>query len=288
MHNPLSTKQTPILPFLKWPGGKRWLVSEHVDWFSSENGRHIEPFLGGGAAFFRSMPQSAILTDANTQLISTYEALRDEPTKVLSHLQHHHLSHNTAYYYSIRDRSFRSPASKAAQFIYLNRTCFNGIYRVNLRGGFNVPIGTKSCVLMPTDDFQAVSELLRRAKLRARDFAITIKLAREKDFLYIDPPYTVQHNNNNFVKYNEHIFSWADQIRLAQASLRAAKRGVKVLISNADHPSVCGLYLDKVWGQVKIHRHSVLASAAEKRRPTTELIVSNYLTSDGEIVEVRT
>lgn len=288
MNNSTSVGQKLLVPFLKWPGGKRWLLSQHSDWFSCNTRRHIEPFLGSAAAFFHTMPKTAILTDANAELIKTYEAVRDDPLGVEMRLQMHHRNHNETYYYAVRDRQARNPLTRAARFIYLNRTCFNGIYRVNLKGVFNVPIGTKTSVVLPTDDFQRVANLLRSVKLATRDFARTIRLAHEGDFLYLDPPYTVQHNNNNFVKYNERIFSWADQIRLSEFAFRAATRGAHVLISNADHPSVSELYRQPIWVQMKVHRFSKLASSSEKRRPTTELVVSNYLSATGEVQSVRT
>jgi DNA adenine methylase len=288
MQKQQSARPASIIPFLKWPGGKRWLVSQHSDWFHSRDGRHIEPFLGGAAAFFHSLPASAILTDANSELIATYEAVRADPHGVLKHLRHHQRRHSDSYYYSMRDRVPRSPVTRAARFIYLNRTCFNGIYRVNLKGVFNVPIGTKSSVILPTDDFEAIATLLKGVKLATRDFAQTIKLVKERDVLYIDPPYTVKHNNNNFVKYNERIFSWADQIRLSKCALHAAEGGARVLISNADHPYVRELYRQSIWQQITVHRFSKLASFSKNRRPTTELVISNYLSATGEIAAVRT
>jgi DNA adenine methylase len=120
----------------------------------------------------------------------------------------------------------------------LNRTCFNGIYRVNLRGAFNVPKGTKSAVVLPTDDFSEAQRLLRRAKLLDGDFEEVIDQAQSGDLVFADPPYTVRHNNNGFIKYNEKLFSWDDQERLARVLTRAAKRGVKVVATNADHREI--------------------------------------------------
>ncbi len=285
-----TTSASPIrlTPFLKWPGGKRWLVGQHSEWFEGHAGRHIEPFLGGAAAFFYSRPRRAILSDSNADLISTYETVRDSPTEIERLLLSHQSKHSSEYYYQTRRSVPTDPLEKAGRFIYLNRTCFNGLFRVNLKGTFNVPIGSKTNVVLPDDDFLRISEALAGVDLRSRDFGRTISLTRREDFLYADPPYTVQHNNNNFVKYNERIFSWADQIRLSERLLSAARRGVRVLMSNADHPSVRGLYSDRIWTRLSISRRSVLASNPDKRTLTTELVVSNFLNAHGQIVETRT
>jgi DNA adenine methylase len=269
-------------PFLKWAGGKRWLVAQRPEWLRPEASRHVEPFLGSGAVFFRAEPTKAILSDLNAELIETYVALREHPVDVWRNLQEHQRQHSAEYYYRIRAMVCRTPVTRAARFIYLNRTCFNGLYRVNLRGEFNVPKGTKNAVLLPNDDFASVSMVLRRAKLCACDFSTTISVAGEGDFLYVDPPYTVRHNANNFLKYNEQIFSWHDQQRLAKDLALAAKRGASILMSNADHSCIHRLYAESVWQQIPVHRFSKLASSAEHRKATTELVVSNYLTENGK------
>jgi DNA adenine methylase len=276
-----------IIPFLKWAGGKRWFVAKHSEWLRRDAVRYLEPFLGSGAVFFHIKPQCAILSDLNSELVTTYQSVRDAPCEVRRHLEVHQQMHSTDYYYLLRKKKPRSASRKAARFIYLNRTCFNGIYRVNLQGVFNVPKGTKDKVLLPGDDFAGVSKLLQPVTIVSQDFANTIEEAKEGDFLYIDPPYTVRHNNNNFLKYNEHIFSWADQKRLAVCLIRAAKRGASVLISNADHSCTHELYRSKLWQRITVDRFSRLASFAKHRKGTTELVISNYLNRDGEQEEPR-
>ncbi|MCF6267223.1 MAG: Dam family site-specific DNA-(adenine-N6)-methyltransferase [Desulfuromusa sp.] len=271
-----------MTPFLKWAGGKRWLVSQHDAWLRNNAKRYIEPFLGSGAVFFHMQPTSAILSDINAELVATYQALRDTPLKVRRHLLAHHRMHSIDHYYHVRQQAPRTAATQAARFIYLNRTCFNGLYRVNLKGVFNVPKGTKEKVILPSDDFENVSALLQATALVSCDFADTIRQAKSGDFLYIDPPYTVRHNNNNFLKYNEHIFSWADQKRLAVCLAEAARRGVSILISNADHPCIHELYGASYWQRMTVDRFSRLASSAKHRRGTTEAVISNYLKENGE------
>lgn len=271
-----------MTPFLKWAGGKRWLVSQQSYCVRLDAKRFLEPFLGSGAVYFHIEPKCAILSDLNSELISTYKALRDDPLKVKHYLLAHQRMHNHEHYYRVREQNPRSAATRAARFIYLNRTCFNGLYRVNLNGVFNVPRGTKNKVYLPTEDFEKISRLLHTAELVSCDFADTIDQAQEGDFLYIDPPYTVQHNNNNFLKYNEKIFSWADQKRLASFVTQAARRGASVLISNADHPCIHDLYAANYWQRLTVNRFSRLASYAIHRRGTTEVLISNYLKDNGE------
>ena len=249
--------------------------------------RYLEPFVGGGAVFFHLQPTIAILTDLNEELIVAYRTLRSAPEAVARCLAEHHLQHGHSHYYSVRASRPETDVGRAARFIYLNRTCFNGLYRVNLQGVFNVPKGTKTNVLLPTDDFVAISLALQHAELKACDFADTIAQAGEGDFLYVDPPYTVRHNSNNFVKYNERIFSWADQKRLAASLAGAASRGASILMSNADHPSVHALYPERVWTHLTVHRTSRLASSSSHRRGTTETVISNYLNALGEQGDAR-
>lgn len=275
-------------PFLNWAGGKRWLVSRHADLIATPGHRLVEPFVGSGAVYFHLEPSQALLSDANKDLIEAYVAVRDEPDAVLDSLRTHQRHHDSDYYYRMRASRPRKTATRAARLIYLNRTCFNGLYRVNLKGVFNVPKGSKESVILPDDDFNGWSRMLKTAELVAQDFQATVDTASAGDVVYADPPYTVQHNMNNFVKYNEHIFSWQDQVRLASCLHAATQRGVRIIISNADHPSIRKLYEASGWRQIAVERHSRLAASADHRRPTTELIISNCISLEGEQTEPRT
>jgi DNA adenine methylase len=258
--------------FLKWAGGKRWLVASHAEILSLKFRRYVEPFLGSGAVYFHLQPKRAILADVNAELINCYSVIRDQPRAVLKVLAKHQRLHSVSHYYEERSRQRRSPVQRAAQFLYLNRTCWNGLYRVNLRGEFNVPIGTKSSVLLPTDDFELTSKLLRSAKLYTQDFELTLENTGEGDFIFADPPYTVKHNLNGFLKYNESIFSWDDQRRLCSVLSKAKRRGAKILLTNADHESVRELY--RGLGNCKVlSRHTVLSGDPAYRGKATELCV---------------
>lgn len=274
MPNSIANKE--LTPFLKWAGGKRWLTRNYDNLFPNKFNRYIEPFLGGGAAYFHIQPNRAILNDINADLIETYRAIKENHLKVEQALRRHQRFHCQQYYYEERSRVRRSPTERAAQFLYLNRTCWNGLYRVNLSGKFNVPIGTKQSVILESDNFADIARLLRTAKLSHIDFEPLIDEAKSNDFLFIDPPYVVNHNYNGFLKYNEKLFSWADQIRLRDSLERAVSRGCKVLVLNANHKSIRDLYRG-IGTPIRLPRHSVLAAKSTYRKPSSEIAIATYL-----------
>ncbi|QHC52020.1 Dam family site-specific DNA-(adenine-N6)-methyltransferase [Billgrantia tianxiuensis] len=258
-------------PFIKWAGGKRWLISNPVFEMPAFTGRYIEPFLGGGAIFFHLRPNSAILSDINFRLIEAYQAIRDDWKKVEGELRRMQRLHSKEYYYQERSRKRRALHKRAAQFLYLNRTCWNGLYRENLRGEFNVPIGTKDKVIFEDEDFKEISSILQGAEILSCDFSETIAKAREGDLVFVDPPYTTAHNVNGFVKYNQNIFSWEDQLRLKCSIAEALENGAKVILTNADHDSVHQLYSD-MSSCVSVGRASVISGKATSRRNTSEAL----------------
>lgn len=259
-------------PFLKWAGGKRWLVKRYPQLFDIAFDRYVEPFVGSGAVYFHVQPERGIISDLNPALINVYSSLRSNHRRVWSHLLEHARKHSDKYYYEVRSKVYRSDASRAAQFLYLNRTCWNGLYRENLRGEFNVPRGTKNTVVFDDDDFAAVSEALASAKILAGDFEAIIEKVREDDFVFIDPPYTVKHNSNGFVKYNESIFSWEDQLRLARSVRSKVNSGASILVTNAYHPTVIDLYKDFAT-IVPAERASILSADKLYRGRTQEALI---------------
>jgi len=262
-----------MAPFLKWPGGKRWFVANHAQLLPTAFNRYIEPFLGGGSVFFHLKPAQSILSDLNPELIATYEGIRDDWEALDKRLHSHQSNHDDDYYYAVRDSKPRLPVTKAARMIYLNRTCFNGIYRVNLNGKFNVPKGTKDAVVLETDDFEGAAALLANAELRTSDFEPVIDQAQENDLIFADPPYTVRHNVNGFLKYNEQLFSWDDQVRLADALARARTRGAKIVSTNANHDSVRRLYRERGFGLKTVSRYSSISADPKSRKQFEELVI---------------
>ena len=259
-------------PFLKWAGGKRWLVKNETKIVPPNYKRYIEPFLGGAAVFFSLPNTPSIISDINPELINCYEAIRDNYKEVEKGLRLHQRQHNDDYYYQVRESKPQTKYAKAAKFIYLNRTCWNGLYRVNLKGQFNVPRGTKNNVILSTDNFEQVASRLSCGTVLCQDFEETLSVSGNGDFVFIDPPYTVNHNLNGFLKYNEKIFCWADQERLRDAVSAAVSRGAMVTMTNADHESIHGLY--EGMGQIeKIRRSSVIAGNSAHRGTTSEIIM---------------
>ncbi|MBT3273977.1 MAG: Dam family site-specific DNA-(adenine-N6)-methyltransferase [Spirochaetales bacterium] len=263
---------TSLRPFLKWAGGKRWFVDTYSNLLPTSYNRYIEPFLGSGAVFFSLIPAAATLSDTNKELIDTYQAIVDDWELVIKHLRKHQQKHSDEYYYKIRSSVPLNGAARAARLIYLNRTCWNGLYRVNKKGQFNVPKGSRDTVLFEHDDFARISGLLRKADLICQDFEVTIESAKPNDLIFADPPYTVKHGNNGFLKYNETLFSWDDQIRLKNVLLNAARTGVHVVLTNANHESIRNLYSSCF--QVKtVDRKSLLAANASDRKSCKELVI---------------
>jgi DNA adenine methylase len=263
--------------FLKWAGGKRWLINKSGELLPDMKltNRYIEPFLGGGSMYFHLEPNVALLSDINEDLINAYAILRDNWYDLFQMLKKYQKQHSHDFYYRIRSSKPRSPICKAARLIYLNRTCWNGLYRVNKKGEFNVPIGTKTTVILSNDDFERLSNLLKKADLEVCDFEATINKAEENDFIFIDPPYTVKHNLNGFIKYNETIFSWQDQVRLRNSITKAISRGAKVLVTNANHKSIEELY-EGCGKMYLLNRASVIAGNAEARGIYSELAITNW------------
>ena len=262
-----------MMPFLKWPGGKRWFIPDHSELLPKKFGRLIEPFLGGGSVFFHLQPANAILGDTNAELINVYQAMKWRRKQLTSLLTEHQSRHGKQYYYRLRSNIPKNFVERAARTIYLNRTCFNGIYRVNLSGSFNVPKGTRSTVLLGTDDFEAAARVLRTAELRICDFEPLIDEAKCGDLVFADPPYTVGHNNNGFVRYNESLFRWADQIRLADALTRARARGVQVVATNAAHSAVVDLYRKRTFAIQFAERYSSISAESKGRKQFQEIII---------------
>lgn len=275
--NSLAVRQA-LAPFLKWAGGKRWFVNRCLYMAPKQYGCYIEPFLGSGAMYFALKPTRALLADLNPDLIDCYQAIRSSPAAIVERLALHHERHCHEHYYATRAIKPTDPIERAAWLIYLNRTCWNGLYRVNQKNEFNVPIGTKTNVVLPNDDFASMSRMLATADICNQDFETTLDAAENGDFVFVDPPYTVKHNLNGFLKYNDKIFSWADQVRLRDAVVRAAQRGAMALVTNANHRSIRDLY-EGVGAQEVIERASVLSGSAQHRVRTEELVIRTWIAS---------
>lgn len=229
-------------PFLKWAGGKNQLIAQYIPYFPPEFETYYEPFLGGGAVFFylfrsRSIFQ-AVLTDINSELINTYCCIRDNVEQLILLLKEHQFRHNKDYYYEVRSWNEGTPLEKAARLIYLNKTCFNGLYRENSQGKFNVPVGKyKNPQICHPDLLHSVSAALQLTQIEIKPFDAVLDYAKNpQDFVYFDPPYYPLSSTSNFTAYSRYSFNEEDQIRLKDTFSKLAERGVKVMLSNSDSP----------------------------------------------------
>lgn len=263
-------------PFLKWAGGKRWLIPHLVGILPKFN-RYFEPFAGSAGLFFSLEPATAVLSDVNRELINCYRCVRDHCDPVMAVLRKLRVDEDT--YYRVRDRRYRcaNKIQRAAFFIYLNKTCWNGLYRVNRVGHFNVPMGKwdRTVEVYDPDQLIVASHILKRTKVMSCDFELAVKDARAGDLVYFDPPYITTHLTNGFVKYNSRLFHHFDELRLARVSRELAMSGVSVVVSNAAHPLIKQLY-DGPFYKTEIRRASRIAADAERRSVFQELLISTF------------
>lgn len=263
------TSTSSTIPFLKWAGGKRWVVDVLSTYIPQSYNRYYEPFLGSGAFFFHFAPHPATLSDTNEELINAYRQVRDNVDEVIERLNRHRIS--PTEFLEIRTKRPRLPVTRAVRFLYLNKTAFNGIHRVNREGKFNVPFGCKpGTILCDERTLRNASAALQNRTLQVRDFESTIDSATDGDVVYADPPYTVKHDNNGFRRYNEVLFAWSDQERLARACRRAIDRGVRVIVSNANHQPVIDLY--DGFQITELYRESRISAGSHGRGRVAECI----------------
>lgn len=267
-------------PFIKWVGGKARLLPQlkallppGVDLM-----RHVEPFLGGGAFFFDRAPERSLLSDINPSLISTYLAVRDNVDELVLELESLAAAHSKDAYYSTRESYNKAPSgptTQAAKFIYLNKTCFNGLHRVNKKGHFNVPMGRyKNPSIVNEVVLRAASKRLQGAELHCRGFETLLESARPGDFVYFDPPYAPVSDTANFTSYAQSGFNHEDQKRLRDVYAALHRRGCKLMLSNSDVPSIRELYQDFQIDIVAAPRN--INSNAKKRGKVNEVVVRNY------------
>lgn len=265
--------QSGVSAFLRWAGSKRQHLDLLEEYWSPEYHRYVEPFVGSGSFFFRIAPAVAILNDLNRDLIETFRTVSRVPKKVYLRLEA--LPRGRVNYYRIRGQDPRSltPEERAARFIYLNRFCFNGLFRTNRRGDFNVPYGAPRSDSIPSVELlEACAIRLRNAKLLTGDFAAVLKLVRAGDFVYLDPPYAVS-SRRSFVEYGAKPFSLEDLPRLAKELCRIEMLGAAFLFHYADCSEVRRLF--SRWRQRRVLARRNVAGAFGARIDRFELCVSN-------------
>ena len=266
-------------PFLKWAGGKQRLLPQYVPFFPSREtiNRYFEPFIGSAAVFFHYQFPQARLSDRNDKLIEAYKMVRDQTEQVIAALQGRR--NEADYYYAVRaqEPASLSPVERAARLIYLNKTCYNGLYRENNKGAFNVPFGRyNNPKICDEPRLRAAAAALRGVDLCAADFAEAVETAVPHDFIYFDPPYVPLSQTSNFTSYNGAGFGYDDQVRLAETVHRLTAVGVRVAVSNSSANLVYELYNQPAYRLIEIQARRNINSQANKRGAVKELLILNY------------
>ena len=275
-------KGPPARPFLKWAGGKRQLIPELIETIEAAGPfrRYHEPLLGGGALFFSlarggRLRTPACLSDVNRNLIAAYVGLRDDVAGVIERLKYHRRRHCEAYFYQVRDQKPRKPSRQAARIIYLNRTCFNGLYRENSKGRFNTPFGHYvDPMICDEENLRAVTATLKDVDIAARDFGCVLDLAERGDLVYFDPPYHPVSKTSSFTSYARDGFAADEQRRLAEVAATLASRGVKVVLSNSMTEFTRKLYRDFHCREVLAARN--INSRADRRGKIPEALITSF------------
>ncbi len=267
----LFPAEVAIKPFLKWAGGKTQLIPELSKYIPTNFNKYIEPFVGGGAFFFYLNPEKAIISDSNEELIKTYKAVRDNVEEIIEILDGY--KNEETYFYKIRSLNPNklSDTERAARLIYLNKTCYNGLYRVNKKGEFNVPYGKRNGEFLNSEQLRDSSEFLQNAKILHSDYLATLKkYAKEGDFIFLDPPYYPVGKYSDFKRYTKEFFYHDDHVILKEEFDRLVRIGCHVLLTNSDHPVVMELYKEYEIKDIETKR---LISSNPKTRNGKDIIV---------------
>lgn len=275
----LEQQNKETYPLVKWVGGKRQLMSELFKNMPVSFNRYFEPFIGGGALFFTLQPYNAYISDMNEELINLYCVVRDNVFELITDLNKHKITKE--YYLKIRnlDRTSKykklSNIQRASRFIYLNRTCFNGLYRVNSKGEFNVPFGHyKNPKIIDVDNLLNCSFLLKNTEIKHADFSNILEYAKKGDFVYFDPPYVPLNETSSFTSYTKNGFDLDMQIKLKEVCDELNLMGVKFMLSNSDTTVINELYsnyrIEKVLASRQVNAN------ADGRGKITEVLVRNY------------
>ncbi len=272
-------------PFVKWVGGKRQLVKQFRDLeiyppkeFNCSTNTYFEPFLGGGAVFFDLLPRNAELSDLNFELIATYNAVKSNVEAVITSLKKH--EHSKDYFLQIRGKKIEdlSDVEIASRFIYLNRTGFNGLYRVNKKGEFNVPFGRyENPLICDEKNLRQASKSLQNASISHRDYKNVLNRAKKGDFVYFDPPYFPINKTSSFTSYTSQAFLKKEQLELCDIFVKLHKKGCFVMLSNSGTEFTEKTYLELSFARLlKVEAGRAINSKAAKRGKIAEFVITNY------------
>ena len=270
----LNSKDPRIKPLLKWAGGKSSLIASLTEFFPTKFDRYMEPFVGGGAVFFSlQFGNPSLVNDFNLEIVSLYEVVRDQPGELMTELTEMARHYSEEYFYMVRSQTPEGKCARAARTIFLNKTGFNGLYRQNAKGGFNVPFGKRpQCpALFDEANLIRASQLLHSASLSSCDFEVIIDKAGKGDFVYCDPPYEPLTKTSSFNSYKGGGFTQADQLRLMNCCARAAQRGAWIVISNSAADFIKDLYKEHNIHFVQASR--AINSKGDKRGKIDEVVV---------------
>ena len=273
-------------PFVKWVGGKRQLMQDLENNFPKQFTTYHEPFLGGGAVMFNLLTKKSQLScnvsDFNSDLILAYVTIRDKLEKLIESLENHSKNYHknsTEYYYEVRKQEPKQQIEKVSRLLFLNKTCFNGLYRVNKKGQFNVPLGRYTNPnIVNKENLTAVSKILqsKKIKISCRDFEAVLGDAKKGDLVYFDPPYQPVSSTANFTSYTHRDFTEEDLERLAKLADQLHSKGCYVLLSNSNSKTVKDFFSKKYWKISSINVNRAINSNAQKRTGHKEIIIKNY------------
>lgn len=277
-------KNTLVVPVVKWVGGKRQIIDEIIKYVPDSFSTYYEPFLGGGAVLFELQPKKAVVNDINEELMNIYEVIKDNVDELIEGLKRHKIKNDKAYFYEIRelDRNreqynLLTPVERASRIIYLNKTCYNGLFRVNKSGEFNAPFGNyKNPNIVNETTLRAVSAYFNKAKIRftCQDFEDALKWSRKGAFVYLDPPYDPVSETASFTGYDKGGFDRNEQIRLKKTCDKLNKKGIKFLLSNSATDFIMDLYQDYKIEVIQAKR--AINSKADRRGNVDEVLVMNF------------
>ena len=273
-------------PFVKWAGGKRQLLAELEKSFPKQFGTYFEPFLGGGALLFDLLAKKPNLkcsvSDLNSDLVLAYVTIRDKLGRLIESLENHSKNYHkdsTGYYYEVRKQEPKSQIEKVSRLLFLNKTCFNGLYRVNSKGKFNVPLGRYTNPnIVNRENLTSVSKFLQsdKIKISCRDFESILNDAKKGDFVYFDPPYQPVSDTANFTSYTHRDFTEDDLQRLADLANQLNSKGSHVLLSNSNTKIVKKIFSSKKWKVKEIAVNRAINSNSQKRTGHKEVLIKNY------------
>ena len=268
----LFSRGVATKPFLKWAGGKTQLLGELREYVPKEFNKYIEPFIGGGAMFFNLNPRKSVIADSNEELIITYRQIKESIEEVIDHLKT--FEHNESFYYKIRslDPNELDKSHRAARLIYLNKTCFNGLYRVNKKGKFNVPYGKGKGSFLNERVLRSANKFLAGTTIIKGDYLDVLReFASGGDFIFLDPPYYPISKYSDFKRYAKEFFYHEDHVQLKQEFDRLVNIGCKVILTNSDHEIILDLYSDYKIDVIETRR---MISSNSKTRKGKDIIVT--------------